>query len=104
MKPTVEAYTVALPWYERDDFAQLLALAQDREEMPGDYDTWHRNATKVINAWLARGRVLQIVTIRPSEFIAWVESRGLPNTAATRLQYVLERAACGDTIDTSGRS
>lgn len=83
-----------MPWYEPDDFAQLLALAQDREHMPADYETWHRNASTVLNAWLARGRALQIVTIRPAAFLAWAEKRGLPNTAAARLQYVVERATC----------
>jgi hypothetical protein len=88
MKPTVGAYTVALPWYEREDFAKLLRLAQDRDEMPADYETWHRNAVAVMNAWLARGRALEIVTIRPDEFLAWIAERGLANTAATRRQYV----------------
>lgn len=88
MKPTVEAYTVALPWYEREDFAKLLRLAQDRDEMPADYETWHRNAVAVMNAWLARGRALEIVTIRPGEFLAWIAERGLANTAATRREYV----------------
>lgn len=88
MKPTVEAYTVAIPWYERDDFAQLLALAQDREEMRADYETWHRNAVAVTNAWLAKGRALEIVTVRPAEFVAWIAQQGLPNTAETRRRYV----------------
>lgn len=93
MKPTVEAYTVALPWYEREDFHQLWELAHDRVEMPSDYDAWHRNALEVMNAWLARGRALQIVTVRPSEFLAWLRVKGLPNTAKTRLQYVEQKAS-----------
>lgn len=93
MKPTVEAYTVALPWYEREDFQRLWELAHDHDEMPGDYDVWHAAALDVINAWLERGRALQIITIRPDEFLAWLRVRGLPNTAATRLKYVEEKAA-----------
>lgn len=93
MKPTVEAYTVALPWYEPEDFAELLRLAQDRDEMPADYETWHRNAVAVTNAWLARGRALEIVTIRAAEFLAWLKQTGLPNTAETRLKYVMQRAS-----------
>ncbi len=88
MKPTVEAYTFAMPWYEPEDFAELLALAQDRDEMPSDYAVWHANAVAVMNVWLARGRALEIVTIRPAEFLAWIEARGLPNTAETRRLYV----------------
>ncbi|WP_377848599.1 hypothetical protein [Bosea sp. UC22_33] len=101
MKPTVEAYTVALPWYERDDFRRLWELAHDRDEMPGDYETWHAAALSVMNAWLARGRALQIVTIRPDEFLAWLETERLPNTAATRLKYV-EQKASGAGSETSG--
>lgn len=92
VKPTVEAYTVALPWYERQDFQRLWQIAHDRDEMPSDYDDWHRRAMSVVNAWLARGRALQIVTIRPDDFLAWLEARKLPNTAATRLNYVEEKA------------
>lgn len=92
MNPTIEAYTVALPWYEPEDFALLLSLAQDRDEMPTDYEVWHQNALAVMHAWLARGRALEIVTIRPAEFLDWIERCGLPNTAATRLRYVEERA------------
>lgn len=50
---------------------------------------------EVMNTWLARGRALQIVTIRPDEFSAWLEARRLPNTAATRLKYVQEKARGG---------
>lgn len=92
MKPTVEAYTVALPWYEREDFQRIWELAHDHDDIPSDYDVWHAAALEVINAWLARGRALQIVTIRPDELLAWLEAKGLPNTAETRLKYVEERA------------
>lgn len=93
MKPTVEACTVAIPWYEREDFAQLWELAHDRSEMPADYDVWHQNAKAVVHEWLARGRALQIVTVRPAEFLAWLQLRGYPNTAEYRRRYVEELAA-----------
>ena len=51
-----------------------------------------RNAVAVMNAWLARGRVLEIVTIKPAEFLAWLRETGLPNTAETRRRYVEFRA------------
>jgi hypothetical protein len=92
MKPTVEAYTVALPWYEPDDFQRLWDLADDQHDMPRNYDDWHAAALKVIEAWLARGRALQLVTIKPDDFVAWLEARKLPNTAAHRLKYVEEKA------------
>lgn len=60
--------------------------------MPKDYEVWYAAAVGVMNAWLAHGRALQIVTIRPDEFLAWLEASGLPNTAGTRLKYVEEKA------------
>lgn len=65
-------------------FLPALELAHDREEMPSDYETWHRNAVAVMNIWLARGRALEIVTIKPAEFLAWLRETGLPNTAEAR--------------------
>lgn len=94
-KPDTKTYTVALPWYEREDFAQLRELASDRDETPGDYEAWHRQATSVISEWLSRGKALQVVTVRPAEFLAWLEHKGLPNIASTRKQYVEEIARSG---------
>lgn len=82
-----------MPWYEREDFSRLWELAHDREDMPSDYETWHRNAIAVMNAWLARGRALEIVTIKPAEFLIWLQESGLSNTAETRRRYVESRAA-----------
>jgi hypothetical protein len=61
--------------------------------MPKGYDFWHAAATRVINEWLARGRGLEIVRLKPDEFLSWPDAQGLPNTAASRLKYVEERAS-----------
>lgn len=82
-----------LPWYERDDFERLWQLADDHDDMPREYEVWYANALQVMNIWLGHGRALQIVTIRPDEFLAWLEKRALSNTAVTRLRYVEERAS-----------
>jgi hypothetical protein len=87
VKPTVEAYTVAIPWYEPEDFDQLWAMTSDGGDAPPDYDTWHRSAVAVVSAWLATGRALQIVTIRPAGLIAWLDIRGLANTTENQRRY-----------------
>lgn len=92
VKPTVETYTAVLPWYERADFQRMWELAHDRNDMPSEYEVWHASARAVMTEWLARGRALQIITIRSDEFLSWLEVRGLLNTAASRLKYVEERA------------
>jgi hypothetical protein len=77
-----------MPWYEREDFAQLLELAEDRNEMSPSYEDWRSKALSVADQYLATGRALQMVTIRPGDFLAWIAERRLPNTAANRLRYV----------------
>lgn len=89
----MEAYTAVLPWYEREDFQRLWELAADRNDIPPDYEVWYAAALNVMNTWLARGRALQIVRINPDEFLSWLRAKGLQNTAATRLQYVEEKAS-----------
>jgi len=89
------AYTLAMPWYEREDFDRLRALADDRHQMIADYDRWHLQAMAVAQKFLARRKALQIITIRPNEFLEWLSSQDLPNTSASRLRYVEMRAMAG---------
>lgn len=91
-----EEHTAVLPWYERADFQRMWELAHDRDEMPSNYEVWHASARAVMIEWLSRGRALQIITIRPDEFLAWLKARGLINTAASRLKYVEQRARGAD--------
>jgi hypothetical protein len=91
MKPLSGAYTVAMPWYEEEDFARLWSLAHERDEISPDYAEWHRNARRVLAEALAAGKAIQIVTIKPDAYLAWLGSA--PNTAAARLRYVEQIAA-----------
>lgn len=77
---------------------QLLALAQDREVMPADYEASRQNAIAVLNAWLAQERSTSSVSARPS-FCLGSKNHGPPHTAATWLRFVLERAAAGCLTD-----
>ncbi len=97
VKPTVDRCTAALPWYEREDCERLWDLAHGKAEMPKGYDVWHA-AARVINEWLARGRGLEIVRLKPDEFLSWLDAQGQPDPAASRLKYVEE----GDLRDTIG--
>jgi hypothetical protein len=92
MKPLFGTYTVAMPWYEEEDFALLRSLAHERDEISPDYAKWHRNARRVLAEALAAGREIQVVTIKPDAYLAWLGSA--PNTAAARLRYV-EHVAAG---------
>ncbi|WP_332693744.1 hypothetical protein [Bosea sp. (in: a-proteobacteria)] len=98
MNPSSGAYTVAMPWYEREDFYRLLELSADRKDMTADYDVWQSKATAVAREYLARGRALQIITIRPDEFLEWLDAQGLPNSSPNRLRYVEMRASAAAAV------
>jgi hypothetical protein len=88
MKPEFGTYTVAMPWYEKEDFEQLLQLAVDRKEMLRDYTKWQIAALSVMNEYLRNGQAIQLVTVRPAEFQNWLSERNLQSTLETRLRYV----------------
>lgn len=92
MKPSTEAYGVAVPWYEEEDFTLLWGMSLDRDVVVPDYKTWHRQASAVVNQNLLRGRAVQMVTIRPELFLDWLLANGLKNTAEARKRYVEELA------------
>lgn len=93
MKPSAEAYGIAVPWYEEEDFTLLWGMSLDRNQVVPDYKTWHRNASAVVNENLAHGRTVQMVTIRPELFLDWLFENRLKNTAEARKRYVEELAA-----------
>lgn len=95
MIPSTDAYTIAMPWYEREDFEELLAIAVDGEGAPRDYDEWHRKATQVAKAYLNRGHALSVITVRPEPFLKWLTDQQLPNTAENRIRYVEYLASAG---------
>lgn len=81
---------VALPWYEEKDFARLCAMSHKEGAMLPSYASWRRQADAVRRRMLDAGRAVEIVTVRPGPFLAWLD--GAPNTAAARCAYVRELA------------
>lgn len=104
MNPQLGAYTVAMPWYSRDDFIRLAAIAQDRDSAPASYDDWKRQAEKVAAQYLANGKALQLVTVHIGELLAWLKERNLPNTTANRIRFVEAKVASPDQVDAMYRS
>lgn len=76
VKPTVDAYTVALPWYEREDFERLwdsrMTRPRCRRIMTTGTPLQRGSST---NDWLVEGR-LEIVTVKPDEFLSWLDAQG----------------------------
>ncbi len=96
MNPQLGAYTVAMPWYSRDDFIRLTAIAQDRDSAPASYDDWKRQAEKVAAQYL--------VTVHVDELLDWLKERNLPNTTANRIRFVEAKLASPDQVNGVHRS
>lgn len=104
MNPQLGAYTVAMPWYSRDDFNRLAEIAQDGDSAPASYDDWKRQAEKVAAQYLANGKALQLVTVHVDELMAWLKERNLPNTTANRIRFVEAKVASPDQVNAVHRS
>jgi len=83
---------VGLPWFRKEDFAQLRALFIDAGELHRTYAQWLRAAELAEKTLQARGICVVRAPLRPYEFAAWCESRGLPTDAEARREFANEFA------------
>jgi hypothetical protein len=84
--------SVALPWYHRQEYAELLALFSDPEKMPPTFDAWLEHAERVEKQLLEVGFVVARVWIRPSTFSVWCEERNASLDQRARLTFANEFA------------
>ena len=83
---------VALPWYHRHEYAELLALFSDPEMMPPTFDAWLEHAETVEKQLAEAGFVVARVWIRPTTFTAWCEERNASPDQRARLTFANEFA------------
>lgn len=77
---------VSFPWYEEGDYPQF----QSPKPTQGDaisYECWQRAASSEVFRQLASGRAVEIVSIRPDRYRAWIAQRGLPDSCDARRRY-----------------
>jgi hypothetical protein len=78
---------VALPWYHRADYANLLLLFSDPDKMPDTYDAWLARA-EAVEAQLQRaGFTVARILIRPSPFAEWCKEQSVSPDQTARLTY-----------------
>jgi hypothetical protein len=88
MNATIDTCPVSMPWVEEDDFKEIIRLSGDHKEFPFDYADFKLETLNLVTKHLRAGRPVQLITIRPTEFLPWLSERGLQNTLASRLRYV----------------
>ncbi len=79
------SYMAVVPWYEENDFADLLAIGGDNPEPLQSYEIWYRSAMQSIDDLLRAGKAVAFVTFKPLAYVAWLA--GAENTPEMRRRY-----------------
>lgn len=83
---------VALPWYHRHEYAELLALFSDSKMMPPTFDAWLEHAERVEKRLAEAGFAVARVWIRPAPFAAWCRAHNASPDQRARLTFANEFA------------
>ena len=83
---------VALPWYHRSDYAALLGLFSDPDNLPDTFDAWLEHAERVEKQLQVAGFGVARILISPAPFKAWCEAQGAAPDQRARLSYANEVA------------
>jgi hypothetical protein len=81
---------VALPWYYRHEYAELLALFSDPERMPSTFDAWLEHAERLEKQLIGAGFAVARIWIRPARFAAWCKERNAAPDQRARLSFANE--------------
>jgi hypothetical protein len=80
-------HIVGMPWYKQENFAALLALFDDRNNIRLSYKQWLKAAEASIERHQREGRKVIKIDIDPVEFPYWCATQRLPLNAQARIAY-----------------
>jgi hypothetical protein len=81
------APVIALPWYHRGDYAALLELFSDPDNMAATYDAWLKRAELTEKQLQQAGFGVARIWIRPVPFAAWCKERNVAPDQSARLTF-----------------
>jgi len=90
-EPERGGYVMVVPWYDRSAFAEI-CTASPSPGVARDYDRWRDQATQAIERLLRQGKMIEIVTIRPAEYRAWLSLHAHCDSPLSRQRFVRELA------------
>ncbi len=80
-----------IPWYRREDYAEILRVMADGELLPKTWDKWFYRAEKVRQQIVDSGGIAERCNIDPQQFPLWCRTRGLNVDARARELFVSEQ-------------
>jgi hypothetical protein len=84
---------IGIPWYRRDQWHLLRAVAPDSEQLEPSYPAWEKNASEQIWDLERRGFVVYRVDVDLGELLRWCEIKGLTPDASTRTRFAQEKTS-----------
>ena len=80
--------TVAIAWYQREDYERVKLVMEDRHVLPENYGVWLGRAEAVVHAEKSRGSVVLKAIILPEAFAAWCRATNQRPNVAARTAHV----------------
>lgn len=84
---------IVVPWYRKDNYAEILSVMEDAASLPDRYEWWHRGASEQVAILRRKGAASAKVSIEPAMFLAWCSEHELLPNAEARVEYAREMAA-----------
>jgi hypothetical protein len=79
-----------IPWYEREDYPQILALVEDPHVLAPAYDQWLAAARNNEQEAERAGVTVVRVAVKPDVFARWCAEHGLRLDSRARMRFVNE--------------
>ncbi len=83
---------VGIPWYRKEDYAKLLTLFEDADNMPDTYEDWLAKAKEARETFERHGATCIEALIEPNQFPGWCAENGHKLNAQGRAVFARERA------------
>lgn len=83
---------LGMVWYERDDYAEVLRVMEDRHLLPPTFVQWRMSAEAGEKRYRREGLLVVRAPLDPKTFPEWCKGRGLNVDAQARTRFASEFA------------
>lgn len=89
--PPPSPATVALPWYEAEDWPVLHSMFLERDSVPDSYERWLLRALEAERRYTVDGYKVVRVVVRPEALLEWCTAQGRVIDLKARHDYAQSR-------------
>lgn len=90
---TMQVSATGMVWYLAEDFPAIKAMMEDGHVLHSTHAQWKAAAENGERSFQAKGGRVYRAILRPAEFKAWCDAKGLKLNASARNQFASEFAA-----------